>query len=236
MKITVVGCGEAFGSGGRATTCFWIETEGYRFLLDCGASSLPRMRALGLDPMDLDAALITHLHWDHFGGLAVLDRYFHVYKKPKPWVIVGPPHLERAFKLSLEAAFPGSEERAYELSLRPYENVGPLKITAYPMVHDPLTYPHGLKVEAEGKVVAFTGDTAWNEAIVDLADGADLFLCECQTTGTAKGDHLDLPRLRRERARLKTPRIALTHMGNDLLEALPLPDFEALSDGLVLEV
>ena len=40
MKLTVVGCGDAFGSGGRLQTCYHVDWTGGRFLIDCGATTL----------------------------------------------------------------------------------------------------------------------------------------------------------------------------------------------------
>jgi len=69
MKVTFVGCGDAFGSGGRLNTCFHVEGEATSFLIDCGASSLVSMKKLGIDRNAIDTILITHFHADHFGGI-----------------------------------------------------------------------------------------------------------------------------------------------------------------------
>ena len=50
MRLTVVGCGDAFGSGGRGNACFWIESAGVTVALDFGATALVGVRRLGLDP------------------------------------------------------------------------------------------------------------------------------------------------------------------------------------------
>ena len=67
MTVTIIGCGDAFGSGGRFQTCFAIETAGRRVLVDCGASSLIAMRRTGMDPLAIEAIVLSHLHGDHFG-------------------------------------------------------------------------------------------------------------------------------------------------------------------------
>lgn len=78
MKLTFVGCGDAFGSGGRFNTCFHIAATKTNFLIDCGASSLIAMKRFGIDRNAIDTILITHFHGDHFGGLPyfVLDAQF----------------------------------------------------------------------------------------------------------------------------------------------------------------
>ena len=72
MKLTIVGSGDAFGSGGRLNTCFFLETAKAALLIDCGASALPALKGQGIEPNRIDAIILSHLHGDHFGGLPFL--------------------------------------------------------------------------------------------------------------------------------------------------------------------
>ena len=54
MKVTFVGCGDAFGSGGRFNTCIHVADKGGAFLLDCGATSLVAMKQTGIDRGAID--------------------------------------------------------------------------------------------------------------------------------------------------------------------------------------
>ena len=72
MRLQVLGCGDAFDSGGRFHTCFHVSAGSASFLVDCGASSLVAMRRFGVDPNTIQTVLISHLHGDHFGGLPFL--------------------------------------------------------------------------------------------------------------------------------------------------------------------
>ena len=69
MRLTIIGCGDAFGSGGRGNTCFLVEAGDTRLALDFGATALVEMKRKGQGPNDLDAIVLTHLHGDHFGGV-----------------------------------------------------------------------------------------------------------------------------------------------------------------------
>jgi ribonuclease BN (tRNA processing enzyme) len=69
MKLTVVGSGDAFGSGGRLQTCFHVALGGDEILIDCGATALIGLQQLGLDPNRISKIFVSHLHGDHFGGL-----------------------------------------------------------------------------------------------------------------------------------------------------------------------
>ena len=73
MRLTIAGSGDAFGSGGRSNTCFFLETAKGTLLIDCGASALPALKARALDPNWVDAIMLSHLHGDHFGGLPFLS-------------------------------------------------------------------------------------------------------------------------------------------------------------------
>ena len=61
MRLTVIGCGDAFGSGGRFNTCFRLETAKATLLVDCGASSMVALKAQGLDHGRVDGILLSHL-------------------------------------------------------------------------------------------------------------------------------------------------------------------------------
>src|SRR3990172_4122777 len=72
MRLTIIGCGDAFGSGGRLQTALHLSAGASRTLIDCGASTLIGMHRLGLKPSEIDAGFISHLPGDHFGGLSWL--------------------------------------------------------------------------------------------------------------------------------------------------------------------
>src|SRR3954454_21841320 len=109
MAIRFLGCGDAFGSGGRFQTCIHVHARGREFLIDCGASSLIAMKRFGVDPNTIETILISHLHGDHFGGLPflLLDAQY-VSGRKTPLTIAGPPTLSSRLDALREAMFPGS--------------------------------------------------------------------------------------------------------------------------------
>ena len=72
MRLTIVGSGDAFGSGGRFNTCFFLQTAKATLLVDFGATSLVALKARGIDPDRIDGIILSHLHGDHFGALPFL--------------------------------------------------------------------------------------------------------------------------------------------------------------------
>lgn len=235
MRLKVLGCGEAFNAGGRLHTSFLVEWDGFRLLMDCGPSVLVGLRRHDIDPMSIDAVAISHLHGDHFGGLPFLDRFFHAFGRPRPLPVWGPPLLRERLEMALGAFFPGSSARSYELELHSYArtfSLGGLPCFASPVDHDELTNPHGLRIGPLG----FSGDTRWTPALEELAEGAAVFLCECGGVVPGRPKHCSLEELRLHRALLRCERLFLTHLGPEVLELLPLPDFEVLEDGMEIQI
>ena len=87
MQLQFVGCGDALGSGGRFNTCFHVTGDHVNFLIDCGASSLPALKRLGIAHEAVDLVLITHFHGDHFGGLPFLLLDAQFTRRSRPLVI-----------------------------------------------------------------------------------------------------------------------------------------------------
>ena len=64
MRLQFLGCGDAFGSGGRFNTCFHVTNGLTQFLVDCGASLMIAIRRFGVEPNAIETIFITHLHGD----------------------------------------------------------------------------------------------------------------------------------------------------------------------------
>ena len=90
MQLQFVGCGDAFGSGGRYNTCFHVTGAAVNFLIDCGATSLPALKRLGIVRESIDLILITHFHGDHFAGLPFLLLDAQFTRRARPLIIAGP--------------------------------------------------------------------------------------------------------------------------------------------------
>lgn len=243
MKITILGSGDAFGTGGRFNACLHVEAGAERMLLDCGSSSMVALNKAGIVRNGLSTLLFTHFHGDHFGALPafLLDAQF-VSRRREPLVIAGPAGIEHRTLHALDADFPGSATNAWRFPIS-YVEVTPdspatlagIEVTAFPMVHDERAGPcQGYRLAAGGKVFAFSGDTAWTDALIPLSAGADALLVECYSYETKLANHLDYRSLAAHRSELDTPRIILTHMGASMLaHPGPLPE-ERAQDGMVI--
>src|SRR3981081_4784881 len=107
MKLTVVGCGGAFGSGGRLQTCYHVETSQPRFIIDCGAPTLIGFNKLGIDPNTVETIFISHLHGDHFAGLVWwLVHAQHVAKRTSPLTGVRPGSVQARLEVAAATLSP----------------------------------------------------------------------------------------------------------------------------------
>ena len=241
ITVQFVGSGDAFGSGGRFQSCISLRWADAHVLLDCGASSLVALKRLGLEPSSIDAVVISHLHGDHFGGIPflVLDQQFG--RRERPLLVAGPPGLGERIVQAMDVLFPGSARvqrrfdlRLVELPERRAVQVGPVEVTGVPVVHASGAQAYGLRVVAGDRLVAYSGDTEWTDALVELAAGADLLICEAYAFDKPIKYHLSYAALREHRARLGCRRLILTHPSDDLLRRRAAVEGELAEDGLVL--
>ena len=242
MQLQFVGCGDAFGSGGRYHTCFHVTGPETNFLIDCGASSLPALNRLGIDRNAIDAILLTHFHGDHFGGIPffILDAAL-VSKRSRPLTLVGPPGLAQRYAAYMDVMFPSFPHRPerFDLNLIEVEigrptRVGPLAATAFAVVHAEAAGPClGYRLELGGKVLAYSGDTEWTESLIDIGRAADLFVCECYSYERKVKSHTDYRTLADNLARIAPKRLVLTHMSLDMLSHAAAVPLESAQDGAV---
>ena len=243
MKVRFLGSGDAFGSGGRFQTCIHLQVGETRLVVDCGASSLVAMRRFGVNPQSVDTVVLSHLHGDHFGGVPflVLDGQFK--RRAQPLTIAGPPGVAARVTAAMEVLFPGSSAVERKFALRFVElrdrmpvALGAFTVTPFEVVHASGAPPYALRVAAGGKVVAYSGDTEWTDALLEAAREADLFIAEALFFDKRVKYHLDFTTLAAERARLACRRLVLTHMGEDMLRRVAELGVEAAEDGRELTV
>jgi ribonuclease BN (tRNA processing enzyme) len=242
MQLQFVGCGDAFGSGGRFNTCFHVVGEETNFLIDCGASSLVALKRWGIERNSIDVILVTHFHADHFGGIPffMLDAQFG--KRERPLVIAGPPGIEQRYVQAMETAFEGSTKEPPRFTLKlmalgPERThaIGSLAVTPFPVVHGYSGGPFfAYRVEAEGRVIAYSGDTEWTDYLIEAGRNADLFVVEAYFNDRKVKHHLDLRTLETHLPEIKPRKLILTHMSEDMLAHRHDLRYLAAEDGMVV--
>ena len=221
----------------RREACFFVQGASGAFLIDCGASGLIGMKRFGVAPSTIDIILISHLHGDHFGGLPFLIRETQILaSRSRPLVIAGPPATRERVAAALESFFPGSSRLPspwltfQELADRRTLQLGKVTVTPFSVTHTESTQPFGFRVESEGRVIAYSGDTEWTETLPELARESDLFLCESSGYSPTR-NHLDYQTLTSHRGKLSCRRLILTHLGPEMLRRKKDLDAEFAEDG-----
>lgn len=248
VRVTFLGSGDAFGSGGRFQTCIQIQSAAGGLLVDCGASSLVAMRRFGADPNAVDAIVLSHLHGDHFGGVPffILDAQL-ISRRTKPLHIAGPPGTRERLAQAMDVLFPGAgavqQKFAIEIAEmapgRPHRVPG-AEVTPYPVEHTPGTEPTALRIACGGRTLCYSGDTQWCEGLAAAARDVDLLIAEAYFHDKRIPGHLSLNTLREHLPALGARRVVLTHMSTDMLERAETlrqePGLECAEDGLELTV
>lgn len=176
MKITVLGCLGAYPYKDQGTSSYLLEADGFSLLLDAGSTTLVNLEK-HLDPMTLDAVILSHYHYDHIADLGVLQYYRQLWPTmtPTPELpIYGHTDDEVHFN---ELTLPGVSKgvpyfEAEELKL------GPFTVTFMKTIHPVPCYAMRFVENTTGKVFVFTGDSGYLESFVEFAKDADLFLAD----------------------------------------------------------
>jgi ribonuclease BN (tRNA processing enzyme) len=213
MKITVLGCAGSCPGPDAACSAYLVEADGFRLLVDFGAGSLSALQRYAT-LTSVDAILLSHLHADH-----VLDACNYVvvrrYAPDGPYPAI-PIHAPAGAAERLAAAYgEASLDDVYTFhDLAPGTfDLGPFSVTVDRMIHPVETY--GMRLHNGGRVLAYSADTAPCDALVRLAQDADLFLCEASyVDGDDNPPDLHLTGREAGEAAMKAnvERLVLTHL------------------------
>ena len=176
MRLTVLGGCGAWPAAGLACSGYLVEHDGFRLLIDPGYATLPRLLALA-DAAEVDAVLVSHGHPDHCADLNPLLRARALRDEPAPALPVFAPADALGPVLALDR--PGMLDGA--IALREFTpgdrlTVGPFGVRSWLLPH---WVPNaGLRLDAGGRSLAYTGDTGPSPLLTDLARDADVLLAE----------------------------------------------------------
>lgn len=215
VALTVLGCSGTHAGRGQMCSSYLLEHDGYRLLLDCGNGSLANLQRC-VDVSDLDAVVLSHLHPDHFADLYGL--YYALRFHP------GGPASVPVYAPAGAGAFIGQLLGSQETFLRTcaFSEVaagqrlmlGPLHVELFAADHPVETLAS--RIDADGTVVAFSGDSGPTATLVDCARDADLFLCDATWLGRdgphPEGVHMTGTQAGALASEAATARLLLTHI------------------------
>ncbi|MHA8138140.1 MBL fold metallo-hydrolase [Lactobacillaceae bacterium Scapto_B20] len=175
MKVTVLGFYGGYPSNGDGTSSYLIQSGNFNLLLDCGSNALNELENQ-INPLNLDAVILSHYHHDHTADIGVLQYYWQLHpngRKQPILPIYGNTEDPLNFgSLTWDHATVG---KAYsELSDL---QVGPFKIS-FMRTHHPVPAFAMRIIDEDGKVLVFTADTNYFDGLVPFAKEADLLITD----------------------------------------------------------
>jgi ribonuclease BN (tRNA processing enzyme) len=216
VRLTVIGCSGSFPGPDGPASCYLLEADGFRLLLDVGNGAIGALqRHARLD--SIDAVCLSHLHADHCLDMCPfwVARMFGPGGPLRRIPVYGPEGTARRLAQAYgQDDHPGMTEAFDFRTLAPgTRQIGPFRMTLAHMNHPVETF--GFRVEHEGRSVAYSADTGTCPALVDLARGADMLLCEASFLsglGPMPDMHLTASQAVQHAAAAGVGRLVLTHL------------------------
>ncbi len=214
MDLWVLGANGTYPTAGRPTAGYLLSHDETRVWIDAGSGTFGGLLEL-MDPVDLDALIISHLHVDHCADVFPLYHYLRfgpVEREPLPLILPagavdrldsfldsgGGSHLADAFDL----VTPGTA---------PLER-GSMTLRFGSADHPVPTLQ--VRVEAGGRSFAYSADTGTGSKLTSLAGGANTLLCEASFQGSDKPapHHLTASEAGEIAEKAGVERLILTHL------------------------
>ncbi|MCA9671683.1 MAG: ribonuclease Z [Myxococcales bacterium] len=237
LAVTILGSGTSIPHPERRPPAFVVTRGDCSLMIDCGAGSTTGLARAGVGLDRLSALALTHFHLDHTAELSAL---LFALRNPAHAArhadlpIFGPPGTAELLD-KLEGVY-GSwvTARGFALHVHAVRDrelfaVGPLRVTPFRVEHTAQSFAY--RVEADGKVVTFSGDSAPCDALVEAARDADLFVCECGALAGERIAHMTAQDVGAAAARAGCKQVVLTHLYERITAADPLRDVRRHFDG-----
>lgn len=244
MRLTVVGCSGSFAGPAGAASSYLLEHEDedgrtWHVLVDLGSGAFGPLQA-HIDPASLDAVVISHLHPDHFLDLTGLEVFWAYNDRELPRLpVFAPDGLARRLRavLDREGDVPDGVT-CLPFDHRPIGDgqeiaIGPFRIEIGAVRHTVESY--GMRVCAGSDVLVYSGDTDTCDRLLELARGADVFLCEAGyiegRDDRFAGVHLTGRRAGEAAAAVGARSLVLTHIAPWTDPEVTLAETRAVFDG-----
>lgn len=229
MELIVLGSGSSIPHRTRGSAGYLVSGGGRMILVDVGLGTLQKLAALAIPLTEPDAAAFTHLHLDHTAELAPL---LFALRNPgiarkKTLTLLGAPGFRDFFTKLRRMYDTWVDPLGYPLEIEEIDggpvSLGGFTLWAFPVSHTPQSVAYRVEDPADGKTIAFSGDTDVCEGLVEAARGADLAVFECSFPNGRKAEGHLIPGEAGEIAsRSGAKRLLLTHFypecdGEDIL-------------------
>ncbi|MHA2400015.1 MAG: MBL fold metallo-hydrolase [Promethearchaeota archaeon] len=186
MKVTFLGTAGSVISAEKGFPSILIKDD---LLLDCGEGTtqkLIRLNALNT----ISTICLTHMHGDHYLGISSLLWHLLILRRERELTIIGPTNTEKIIERLLSLTFLKEGIKALPFpvvfkelpsSIPNEELQGGYMLTYTEMDHTIIAFAY--RIEKDGKVICYSGDTKPTQKLTQLANKSDLFICEATFLG-----------------------------------------------------
>lgn len=184
MKLTIVGYWGAYPEANGATSCYLLEQDNFKLLIDCGSGALSQLQQF-CSLEQLDAVIISHYHHDHIADIGPLQYSrlidIQLKKTDKPLPIYGHPYDQSEFQ---KLAKP-PHVQSFIYNEKHESSIGPFHITYLETDHKARCF--AMRFEVNGKAIVYSADSSYNEEFINFAKDADVLICECSFYASQDG-------------------------------------------------
>jgi ribonuclease Z len=193
-EVLFLGIGAALPMPGQTNSSYLIRTHGANILIDCGPAILQQLAAVGVSPGEITHIYLTHRHGDHILGYPMLMLWWGIEAArtlKRPTVIASDITFE-SLDLLMQGVFGGEVAEKSVPGIRivlPHaeshvQMTPEIKLQTLPMLHSEFAPDLGVRIEVDGKVLVFTGDTSPTNNVIELARDADLLVHDSTYSAT----------------------------------------------------
>jgi ribonuclease BN (tRNA processing enzyme) len=178
VKLTVIGCSGSGPGPDSAASSYLVEHDGFRLVIDLGNGAFGPLQRV-IDPGDIDAIFLSHMHADHCLDIApfvVWHRYSTQWQRPR-LPLYAPVGADRRLAMAYDDdGDPLSDVFDFVFVGPGSFPLGPFEARTARTAHP--VECNALRLEAGGRTLVYSGDTGPCDGVVELAKGADVFLAE----------------------------------------------------------
>lgn len=175
MKVTILGFWGGYPSQNIGTTGYLVQSQNFNLLLDVGSGTLLELEK-HLDPLDLDAVLLTHYHHDHTADVGVLQYLWQLNEKKETKILPIYGHAEDPLNFGALTWPNASKGISYMEDTELL--IGPFKITFKKTIHPVPAFATRIEEKNSGQVLTFTSDTQFFSGLIDFAKDSDLLITD----------------------------------------------------------
>lgn len=242
MKLTILGSGTGVPNGARNSAGYFVELPDACVMMDCGAGTVHALDRYGLAWERLTHLFISHFHVDHVGELASLFFAFCYGMRSgrtEPLTLLGPAGLEDIIDGLMSAFGRKVFEPSFPVVVQAVNPGDPVELGRETRLLAAKT-PHtaeslGARIENRGRVLGYTGDTAYDEDLAVFFSGADVLISECSFREPRPDKrHLSIAEAARLATHASVAKLVVTHFYFEPDEAELKAELERGYDGEVV--